>query len=57
MKFKVMYKMNDGKWHTVSFDTFKEALGFKGSCITYIRKAIITSFQIIEVDQSGVVAI
>jgi hypothetical protein len=57
MRYKVRYKMNNGIWHTVSFDTFKEALSFKGSCVAFIRKAIITSFTITEVDTSGIICI
>lgn len=55
----VKYKMNDGKEHAVAFDNVKEAFSFKGSCISFIRKAIITDFQIIErmTDTSGIISI
>lgn len=55
----VEYKMNDGTKHAVTFDNVREAYSFKGSCIAFIRKAIIIDFKMTErmIDTSGVIAI
>jgi hypothetical protein len=45
----VKYRMNDGTEHAVTFDNIREAYSFKGSCNSFIRKAIITNFDMQQV--------
>lgn len=54
--YRVDYQMQDKTRHQVRFETMPEVLGFKGSCNTFIRKGIITSFNIIKLvkDNSGI---
>ena len=48
-RFLVTYKMHDNTVHKCDFDTFLDALSFKGSCTAFIRRGIIIDFCIREV--------